>query len=193
MSDLATKGRMADALAALALEFDRINNLHFAGKHTRPRIEFSLRKSFGGYYQNRAHRIVLSWQAFCEYGWEETINTFRHEIAHIVYMDHSPAFWRLAFQLGVTRKYAREPLKQRYQRILVYQCPACGKKVQRKRRIANSSCASCDRKYNPNFRLQLIEVKLKTPPPEKPAPAAPTPAKSAVPVAMADQQTLYLV
>jgi predicted SprT family Zn-dependent metalloprotease len=150
---------MAAVLEALTSEFDRINALHFAGGQTRPRIEFSLRKSYGGYYQKRSHRIVLSWQAYNEYGWEETINTFRHEIAHIVHLDHSPAFWRLAFQLGVIRKYAREPLKQRYQRVLIYECPGCRKRIQRKRRITNSSCSSCDRKYNPNFKFQLVEVK----------------------------------
>jgi predicted SprT family Zn-dependent metalloprotease len=177
MSDKAVKARMSEALEALTKEFDRINALHFEGKYTRPNIEFSARKSFGGYYQKRTHRIVLSWQAYCEHGWEETINTFRHEIAHIVHLNHSPAFWQLAFQLGVTRKYAQEPIKQRAHRILIYECPACRKRIQRKRKIANSSCSTCDRKYNPKFRLQLVDVKLVgvkavAPPPTLAAPTA---------------------
>ena len=155
--------RIADVLSALDLEFDRLNALHFDGKCERPTVEFSLRKSYGGYYQKRCNRIVLSWQAFREYGWEETINTFRHEVAHIVHQNHSPAFWQLAHQLGVIRKYAREPIKQRAQRILIYECPVCRKRIHRKRKIANSSCASCDRKYNPNFRLRLVEMTLTVP------------------------------
>jgi predicted SprT family Zn-dependent metalloprotease len=160
MPDKPTKAAMADALDALNREFDRLNALHFGGALPRPRIEFSLRKSYGGYYQKRLHRIVLSWQAFTEHGWEETINTFRHEVAHIVHSNHEAPFWKLAFELGVIRKYARDPLRPRHRRVLVYECPNCRKRIHRKRTIGNSSCAACDKRYNPQFKLILVETNV---------------------------------
>ena len=39
---------------------------------TLPEIILSRRKTYGGYYQPRRHRIVLSLQAYQEHGWPET-------------------------------------------------------------------------------------------------------------------------
>lgn len=47
------------------------------------------------------------------------------------------------------------PPKQRPLRYL-YACPACGMTVRR-RRQGNWSCGRCSRKYDPRFRLQLID------------------------------------
>jgi predicted SprT family Zn-dependent metalloprotease len=39
----------------------------------------------------------------------------------------------------------------------LYQCPNCGKSYPRTRKYSQSvSCSSCDRSYNPRFKLQLI-------------------------------------
>ena len=51
----------------------------------------------------------MSWQAYREHGLAETLNTFRHEVAHIVHPNHSAAFWELAHALGVTQRYASAP------------------------------------------------------------------------------------
>jgi predicted SprT family Zn-dependent metalloprotease len=41
----------------------------------------------------------------------------------------------------------------------LYQCPHCGKKYPRTRRYSQSvSCSSCDKQYNPQFRLLLLPV-----------------------------------
>ena len=145
-------------LAALHDEFERLNTVHFAGRLKCPRIEVSRRKTFGGYYQKHTHRIVLSWQAYREHGIDETLNTFRHEVAHIVHQGHDKAFWELAHRLGVVKKYAASPIKPRRRRVYVYACPACGAQLQRYRRFRAASCARCDPKYNPRFRLKLVHV-----------------------------------
>jgi predicted SprT family Zn-dependent metalloprotease len=145
-------------LAALQQEFERLNSTHFDGRLSPPRIEISRRKTFGGYYQKQTHRIVLSWQAYAEHGWDETLNTFRHEVAHIVHFRHDKAFWELAYRLGVAKKYAANPIKPRKRRVYVYACPSCGAQMRRCRRFRNASCASCDRNYNPKFKLKLIHV-----------------------------------
>ncbi len=151
--------KIAELVSILNIEFDHLNSVHFSGRLARPKIEFSVRKSFGGYYQKRAHRIVLSWQAFEEHGLDETLNTFRHEVAHIVHLHHRREFWELAFRLGVTQKYAKNPLKPRFRRVLIYECPSCRNQVRRLRQIRNHSCARCDKKFNPAFKLRLVEAR----------------------------------
>ena len=136
-------------------EFHRLNAAHFDSRLVMPEIVLSTRKTFGGYYQPARHRIVLSWQAYCEHGLPETMNTFRHEIAHIVHPNHSAAFWRVALMLGAAQRYASPPLKTSSRRY-VYACPACGRRIERRRRLRLASCAACDHAYNPRYALQLI-------------------------------------
>ena len=151
-------------LLRLNNEFDRLNYELFDGTLRRPIIEFSARKTFGGYYQKLSHRIVLSWQAYVEHGLDETMNTFRHEVAHIIHQHHRREFWVLAAHLGVTKKYASAPVApiRRKSRWYTYECPACNGLLHRKRRInKNASCAKCDSKYNPLYLLRLIKAEVK--------------------------------
>jgi predicted SprT family Zn-dependent metalloprotease len=150
----------SDALMdALCQEFARLNALHFGDRLTRPEIVLSPRKTYGGYYQPSRHRIVLSLQAYHEHGWAETLNTFRHEVAHIDHPNHSAAFWALAIRLGATQRHASSPLtaKPRPTPKYVYACPACGRRILRHRRLClASSCAACDKRYNPLYTLHLV-------------------------------------
>lgn len=148
-------GEQQALYALLHTEFERLNSLHFEGRLPLPEIVLSTRKTFGGYYQPSRHRIVLSWQAYTEYGLPETLNTFRHEVAHVLHPNHSAAFWAVAHALGATQKYASPPREVRSRRY-VYACPVCGKRIERRRRLRASSCASCDRAYNPKYTLQLV-------------------------------------
>ena len=153
-----------EVMEYLNVEFERLNSQHFHGKLKKPIIEFSKRKTYGGYYQKNKHRIVLSWQAFVEHGLDETLNTFRHEVAHIVHQNHRDEFWELAAQLGVIRKYAAAPVAKvlRRARWYTYQCPSCAGLVHRRRRLkVNSSCSKCDTKYNPEYRLTLIGSEIR--------------------------------
>ena len=147
-------------LLVLQAEFARLNAAHFDGGLTLPEIVLSRRKTYGGYYQPRRHRIVLSLQAYQEHGWPETLNTFRHEVAHIVHPNHSRAFWDLAHALGCTQRYASAPVKplRRTRRKYTYVCDACGQRLLRHRRLRNASCGSCDKNYNPAFSLRLLHA-----------------------------------
>lgn len=147
----------AEVSARLWIEFARINATHFGGKLRLDEIRLSTRKQYGGYYLKAKNLIVLSWPAHKTHGWDETLNTFRHEVAHIVHQDHSPAFWAVANRLGCTRRHALPPAERApvYYKYL-YECPACRAQVFRRKKLVLSSCAKCDRKFNPAFQLRLV-------------------------------------
>ena len=147
----------AAVLARLWAEFDRINAAHFDGALVLREIKLSTRKQYGGYYRHFDSLIVLSWPAYVEHGWDETLHTFRHEIAHIVHQNHKPAFWQLAFALGCTRKFALPPQTRPHAHCkFVYECPACQRRVFRRKRLIKSSCGVCDKAFNPRFALRLV-------------------------------------
>lgn len=152
-----TEPSIQSLVSELEAEFARLNTAHFAGRLRVPEIVVSRRKTYGGYYQPARHRIVVSYQAFREHGQPEMLNTFRHEVAHIVHPNHSRAFWALALELGAAQRHASAPLARPPVRFL-YGCPACGRQMARRSRLRRaSSCGACDKKYNPQYQLQLIK------------------------------------
>jgi predicted SprT family Zn-dependent metalloprotease len=148
----------AAVLARLWDEFARLNREHFGGALTLSEIVMSSRKQYGGYYRKDKNRIVISWRAYQEHGWDEIVHTLRHEVAHLVHFDHSTAFWELAAHLGCTRRHALPPLARptTYTRY-VYECPACHDRVFRRRRITRrASCGRCAKGFDPAFLLRLV-------------------------------------
>ena len=140
-------------------EFQALNAAHFNGRLRQPEIVISQRKTYGGYYQPQRHRIVISWQAHLEHGLAETLNTFRHEVAHIVHPNHSASFWKLAIEVGVTKRYASAPLARTRRRYL-YACPVCQRQIERRRRLKLASCARCDRAFNLRYLLRLVSSEV---------------------------------
>ncbi len=144
-------------IARLWGEFHRLNTVHFEGRLALREIRFSTRKQYGGYYRRSESLIVLSWPAYAAFGWEETLNTFRHEVAHLVHWNHTAEFWKLAVKLGSTQRYARIPEDREHAYCrYVYECSACKARVFRRRRLVRSSCARCDRQFNPAYLLKLV-------------------------------------
>lgn len=152
-----TTGEVAAALDLLWAEFHRLNALHFAGALRLDELRLSPRKQYGGYCVPAKRLIVLSLQALREHGFEETLDTFRHEVAHLVHPNHSAAFWELARRLGSTTRYAKAPIARSANYVrYVYECPVCGATVRRQKRLVRASCAGCDKAFNPHFQLRLV-------------------------------------
>jgi len=147
-----------DELKAVLLEeFKWLNAEYFEDKLTTPNLTVSTRKAFGGYYRPKDHKIVVSWQAYVDHGFQETLNTFRHEVAHIVHPNHSRQFWDVAIKIGATQRYASRPKNQpKTPHKYTYACPTCGRVFYRNKRIMRSSCGVCDKKFNPKHQLKLV-------------------------------------
>jgi hypothetical protein len=143
-------------------EFERLNTLHFDGALTLSELLVSTRKKYGGYCQPLRKRIVVSWQEYLDWGFDETLITFRHEVAHLVHPNHSASFWSLAHQLGcpTDRKRARPP-KDRPAGWwkFSYECPHCKIRIYRRKRLSRASCGKCDRSFNPKFLMKLVASK----------------------------------
>ncbi|MFM7323256.1 MAG: YgjP-like metallopeptidase domain-containing protein [Armatimonadota bacterium] len=146
-------------LHRLLEEFHRLNHLHLDGALVLEELVLSNRKQYGGYCQPARRRIVLSWPAYRDHGWDEILLTFRHEVAHLVHPNHSPAFWELAARFGCPpeRRHALPPKSRpagwyRY----IYECPTCAGQVYRRKRIQRASCGRCDRRWNPMHQLRLV-------------------------------------
>jgi ribosomal protein L37AE/L43A len=147
----------AEVASRLWEEFERLNAEYFPTRLPLREIRLSTRKQYGGYYRKVDDLIVLSWQAYVDHGWDETLNTFRHEVAHIVHQDHSRNFWNLAIRLGCTRRHALAPTERAHAYCkYVYECPVCKAQTFRRKRLVLSSCGKCDRKFNPQFQLRLV-------------------------------------
>lgn len=159
MENVRTKDdpEQAAVRARLWEEFHRLNQEHGGGAYSLNEIRLSSRKQYGGYYRKDLGLIVLSWPAYVQHGWDETLNTFRHEVAHIVHQDHSKAFWALAVRLGCTHRHALPPKERDHAYCrYVYECPACRARVFRRKRLVRASCGRCDRAFNPAFQLRLV-------------------------------------
>jgi predicted SprT family Zn-dependent metalloprotease len=115
--------------------------------------------------------IEISLWHFREYGYDDAVQTLEHEMLHLYLhtlgkpSGHNELFKRAAEQLGIRVFHANPYPKNRAPRHrYVYECPACGRMVFRKRPQERHAlaCGVCCRTqangaWDPRFTLRLIQ------------------------------------
>lgn len=152
--------------------YEELNRRHFGGRLAvalwEVRFAPELRHRAGD-CDFRRRRIRVADYLRRHYGRAEVLNTLLHEMVHQWQFErtgrsgHGGEFWaRLRAIPDYTADGKHAPPNPEYERrraarLLVYQCPACGQQVYRRRR-GTWSCARCDSRWNPRYRLVLAAV-----------------------------------
>ncbi|MDX9857326.1 MAG: hypothetical protein RBT76_06025 [candidate division Zixibacteria bacterium] len=145
------------SLSELYRRFDLFNWMFFAGKLPRVRIEYSSRMVAAGSYAPHEKLIKIG-RKYHEIFPEDVDDTLKHEMIHIIHFHHDAAFRREAERIGCMLRARSHPSLVRPSRY-IYQCPNCGRRYGRQKRLRMASCGYCsDRgRYDDRFKLRLVE------------------------------------
>jgi predicted SprT family Zn-dependent metalloprotease len=135
--------------------FDRYNWMYFDGKLPKRRIEYSARmRSAGSYIPSE--KLIRIGRKYHEIFPEELADTLKHEMIHILYLNHDANFKREAARIGATVRARTHPALSRPPRY-IYVCPSCGHEYHRQKRLVMASCGDCSRgrRFDPRYKLKL--------------------------------------
>lgn len=149
-------------LAVIRQTFDRLNQKHFAGR-LEATLELSDRMTAAAGRCYHRRRLIRLSRLYLQQFPEKLPQLLLHEMIHLVVPGHGRAFREEARRCGIPeegrrdftycRPFApRRPSRWRY----VYQCPSCGRRFVR-RRAGHWSCGHCSTRYDPRFKLRLVE------------------------------------
>jgi predicted SprT family Zn-dependent metalloprotease len=139
---------------------------------TNYRIQFNpLLRRLTGRITYGERIIEISLYHFREYGFADAVQTLEHEMLHLYLhtlgepSGHNVLFKEAARQLGIRVFHANPyPKNQQTRHRYVYECPACGRMVFRKRAQERHAmaCGICCRlraggAWDARFALRLIE------------------------------------
>lgn len=134
--------------------------------------------AFNAHLRRLTGRITYGWRLieisqfhFRAYGFADAVQTLEHEMLHLYLhtlgkpSGHNALFKELAAQLGIRVFHANAyPKNQATRHRYVYECPACGRMVFRKRRQEHHAiaCGVCCRlraggAWDERFALRLVE------------------------------------
>jgi predicted SprT family Zn-dependent metalloprotease len=162
--------------------FQELNQIHFSGELPLPSLRWNSRlSSSAGRFcpgsrnpiQPRPPEIeVASYLRTLEDGMDHIRDTLLHEMVHYFLWHHrqpyghTPEFHRILKRVGA-RRYNSVPKLRPVKHW--YQCPGCRVVIPARRKIRNSACAPCCKKYNhgeytDRFRLIAVSAPPPTPP-----------------------------
>jgi predicted SprT family Zn-dependent metalloprotease len=134
--------------------FDEYNWFYFNGKLPRVRIEYSTRMSSAGSY-TPSLKLIRIGRKYHEIFPEDLTDTLKHEMIHLIHLNHDKEFKAEALRIGTSIKAKAHPALQKPPRF-VYECPACLREYPRQKRLRMSSCGNCAPKsYDGRFKLRL--------------------------------------
>lgn len=142
-------------VAELYRLFDRYNWMYFEGGLPRPIIEYSSRMTSAGAYlpSRRIIRIGLKYHRIFP---EEITDTLKHEMIHLIHLNHNAAFKAEAARLGASVRARSHPLLRRPPRY-IYVCDNCGAEYPRQKILRMASCGTCSAggRYDRRYKLRL--------------------------------------
>ena len=131
------------------------------------RLEFSNRyRTRFGCCNCRTQTITLSTKLVELNDESKVRDTILHEIAHALTKGHGhDEVWRMtAKKLGCNgeRTYKTSDVRIPKRRSYVYECPNCGKRTTKYKRVSNLACGKCCRefnggKYSDKYRIKLVK------------------------------------
>ncbi|RKX25196.1 MAG: hypothetical protein DRP45_06485 [Candidatus Zixiibacteriota bacterium] len=135
--------------------FDRYNWMYFDGRLSRPIIEYSTRMTSAGAYLPYK-RLIRIGRKYHQIFPEEISDTLKHEMIHLLHLNHSASFRAEAKRVGASIKARSHPSLRKPPRY-VYVCENCGTEYPRQKRLIMASCGSCspNGKYDGRFKLKL--------------------------------------
>ena len=136
--------------------YDVYNWTYFAGQLPKVSIEYSGRMMSAGAYMPQQKLIRIS-RRYHEIFPDEIGDTLKHEMIHILHLRHGAAFKREATRIGASLRARSHPSLRKPPRYL-YECPNCGRRYPRQRRLRMASCGDCSpgRKFDLRFKLKLV-------------------------------------
>lgn len=139
--------------AELQQRFIRFNLELFKSKLPEPEIRWSTRMRIAGTCHRHRALITLS-RPYHERFPEDVDDTLKHEMIHLRYAGHGPAFKREALRIGASihcKEYEGIHPRAKY----VYACPACWLEFRRTK-PGDLFCGRCSRgRLLPQFQLVL--------------------------------------
>lgn len=141
----------------LQSRFDRFNWMYFEGKLPRVRIEYSSRMTSAGAWFPGRHLIRIG-RKYHELFPEELSDTLKHEMIHLLHVNHGAVFKAEARRIGASVRARSHPKLRRPPRY-IYSCPVCQAEYPRQKRLVMASCGSCSpgRRFHQRFKLVLIK------------------------------------
>ncbi len=137
--------------------FDRFNMIYFEGKLPRVTIEYSNRMTSAGSYTPKLKLIKISHKYHHIFP-EDIGDTLKHEMIHIIHLNHNKAFKDFAKKIGASVKAKSHPSLRMPPRY-IYACPNCKMEYPRQKRLVMASCGKCSkgRRFDKRYKLQLVK------------------------------------
>lgn len=134
--------------------FERYNWMYFDGRLPRVRLIWSSRMMSAGSY-TPSDRTIRIGKKYHEIFPHELDDTVKHEMIHILHLNHDADFKREAKRVGASVRAQAHPLLRRPPKF-VYICGACGVEYPRQKRIRMASCGKCSRgRFDERYKLRL--------------------------------------
>lgn len=134
--------------------FERYNWMYFDGRLPRVRLIWSTRMLSAGSYTPSERTIRIS-RKYHDIFPHELDDTVKHEMIHILHLNHDIDFKREAKRIGASLRAQAHPSLRRPAKF-TYVCGSCGVEYPRQKRIRMASCGKCSRgKFNDRFKLRL--------------------------------------